>query len=174
MKLFDKILWELDSILRQIHEGNVNEFVNGILSSDRIFLTGMGRSGLITRPFAMRLIQLGINSYIAGDDTTPAISDRDLLIAISGSGETNITKHIVSKAKQLGAKVFLLTIHEKSSIGNISDLIVILPDSPQPVLPLRSAFESASHIFLEGVIMMIMERTGVTEQEMMKRHSNLE
>ncbi len=174
VELSDKILGELGAILHQVNDENVDRFVDGIISAERIFLTGMGRSGLITRPFAMRLMQLGLRVYIVGDATTPATRDGDLLIAISGSGETKMTQYIASKAKELGAKVFLLTIYEKSSIGDISDLIMILPDSTQPVLPLRSAFESASHIFLEAVVIMIMEKRNITQWEMMERHSNLE
>lgn len=174
VELSDKILGELGAILHQTDGKKVDEFVDVIISAERIFLTGMGRSGLIIRPFAMRLMQLGLEVYIVGDATTPALRSGDLLIAISGSGETKITQYIASRAKELGAKVFLLTVNGKSSIGNISDRVIVLPSSPQPVLPLRSAFESASHIFLEAIVMMIMEKLNITQQEMMERHSNLE
>jgi len=173
-ELSDKILGELGSILHQIQGERVEKFLDGIISAKRIFLTGVGRSGLIIRSFAMRLMQLGFHVYIVGDVTSPAISDKDLLIAISGSGETKITHHIVTKAKSLGAKVFLVTIYEKSSIGNISDLIISLPNSPNPILPLRSAFENAAHIFFEETVFLIMEIKGITQDEMMTRHSNLE
>ena len=168
------ILEELSSILRQVDEDSAAELVNGVLASDRIFVTGMGRSGLIARPFAMRLMQMGLESYLVGDATAPAIDKRDLLIAISGSGETKITHHLASTAKSIGARVFLLTAQATSSIANISDLVIVLPKSPQPLLPLGSAFEGAAHIFLDAVVILIMEKLGVTQQEMMERHSNLE
>jgi 6-phospho-3-hexuloisomerase len=173
-ELTDNILMELGSILHQVNDEDTEKFVNGILSTNRIFLTGIGRSGLVIRTFAMRLMQLGFHIYIVGDTTTPAIGSSDLLITISGSGETGITHHIVTRAKNFGAKIFLLTIRAKSSIGNISDLIITLPDSAQPILPLKSAFESSAHIFLEAVIIMIIEKIGITQKEMMDKHSNLE
>ena len=168
------ILEELSSILCQVDEDGAEELVNGVLASDRIFVTGMGRSGLIARPFAMRLMQMGLEAYLVGDATAPAIDKKDLLIAISGSGETKITHHLASTAKSIGAGVFLLTAQATSSIANISDLVIVLPKSPQPVLPLGSAFEGAAHIFLDAVVILIMEKLGVTQQEMMERHSNLE
>ena len=174
LELSSTILEEFSSILRQVDEDSAEELVNGILASDRIFVTGMGRSGLIARPFAMRLMQMGLESYLVGDATAPAIDKRDLLIAISGSGETKITHHVASTAKSLGARVFLLTTQATSSIANISDLVLVLPKLPQPVLPLGSAFEGAVHIFLDAVVILIMEKIGVTQQEMMERHSNLE
>lgn len=173
-ELSDRVLGELGSILHCVDEEIVENLVAGILSSDRVFLAGMGRSGLVTRPYAMRLMQLGLQAYIVGNATTPAIGKGDLLIAVSGSGETRITHHIASAAKSSGARVFLLTGRSASSIGRISDLVIVLPDAPQPVLPLRSAFEGAVYIFLDAVIVLIMEKTGVTCQQMMERHSNLE
>jgi len=173
-ELSDRVLGELGSILHCVDEEAVENLMAGILSSDRIFLAGMGRSGLVTRPYAMRLMQLGLQAYMVGDATTPAIGKGDLLIAVSGSGETRITHHIASAAKGFGARVFLLTGRAASSIGCISDLAIVLPEAPLPVLPLKSAFESAVYIFLDVVTILIMEKTGVTCQQMMERHSNLE
>lgn len=173
-ELLDNVLRELSSILHEVNAGNAEKLVEGILSSDRIFLAGMGRSGLVARSFAMRLMQIGLQVYIIGDATTPAIAKGDLLVAISGSGETSTTYHIASAAKSFGARVFLLTSRDTSRIGEFSDLIIVLPDAPQPILPLKSAFESAAHIFLDAVVILMMKKTEMTEQEMMKRHSNLE
>lgn len=173
-ELSDRILAELTSILHQVHEEDVEKLVEGILSSKRVYLTGMGRSGLIIRPFAMRLMQLGLQAYIVGDAITPAIGKDDLLIAISGSGETGITYHIAAQSKGFGARVFLLTAQTKSRIGDIADLVLVLPKSPQPILPLKSAFEGAVYILFDAVVIMIMEKAGITQQEMMKQHSNLE
>lgn len=173
-ELSDRILEELSSILHQVHEENVKRLVEGVLSSDRIFIVGTGRSGSVARSFAMRLMQLGLRVHVVGDTTTPAAGTGDLLIAISGSGETEIIRHVVSTAKSFGVRVFLLTAQTRSRIGDVSDLVLVLPNSLLRILPLRSAFESAAHIFLEAVIILIMEETGTTPQDMMERHSNLE
>lgn len=173
-ELSDRILGKLGSVLRQVDEEDVEKLVASILSSDQVFIAGMGRSGLMARPFAMRLMQMRFPTYLVGDATTPAIGHGDLLIAISGSGETKITHHIASAAKAAGAKVLLLTAQTKSSIGDISDQKLVLPNASQPALPLKSTFEGAVHILLDAVVILIMEKTGVTQQEMMKRHSNLE
>ncbi len=173
-ELSDRILGELNYILHQVDEKSAETLVERVLSSNRIFITGMGRSGLVARPFAMRLAQIGLQAYLVGDATTPAIGQGDMLIVISGSGETKITHHIASTAKSFGAYVSLLTSQTESKIGDISDLVLVLPNAPEPVLPLGSAFEGAVHILLDAVIILIMEKTGVTQQEMMERHSNLE
>lgn len=173
--IISKVLSEIDSILSQIDKQLVNKLCDKIISAERIFLVGMGRSGLVARSFAMRLMHAGLNVYVVGDVTTPSISEKDLLITISGSGETQIVKYIADRAKSFGANVLLITSNpEKSSIGEISDLSIILPRSNQTVLPLKSAFEISAFIFLDIVVMMIMENKGLSESQIMKRHSNLE
>jgi 6-phospho-3-hexuloisomerase len=170
----DRILTEISSIMNQADDEKVEKLVEAIISSERIFITGLGRSGLVARSFAMRLMHLGFKVLIVGEATTPSIKKGDLLITISGSGETAIVKHIVSKAKELGAIIFLITSKNNTSIGEISDQVLILPEIEEPVLPLKSAFEAVTYILLDAAIIMIMQKTGATSQEMMERHSNLE
>lgn len=169
-----KILDEINSILIQVDEKKVEKLVDAILSSERVFVTGLGRSGLVARSFAIRLMHLGLKSLIVGDITTPAIKKGDLLIAISGSGETPIIHHIVTKAKEAEATVYLITAKGEASISKICDNLVLLPESDKRVLPLKSAFEASAYILLDTVVIMIMNKTGITQQEMMERHSNLE
>ncbi len=173
--LSNRVLSEIDSILSQVEEQSVIQLCEKIISSERIFLAGIGRSGLVARSFAMRLMHAGFVVHVVGDVTTPSIGKKDLLIVISGSGETQIIKYITEKAKSFGADILLITSNpQKSSIGEISDLSIILPKSNQPILPLKSAFEISAFIFLDIVVMMIMENKCLTESQMMKRHSNLE
>ena len=173
-EFLDRSLDELSYILHQVDEDGAKRMLAEILMSDRIFLAGVGRSGLIVRSFAMRLMQVGLQVFVVGDVTTPAIGKGDLLIAISGSGETKTTHHIVSVAKSLGARAFLLTAQTTSSIGDISESVLVLPSAPESTLPLKSAFECAGHFFLEAMVILLMGEMGATQREMMKRHSNLE
>lgn len=170
----DKILEEISEILDQVDSDLVEKLVDELLKADQIFITGLGRSGLVARSFAMRLMHLGLRVLIVGDITTPAINKGDLLIAISGSGETSIIQHIVSKSRELEATIFLITSKANASISKMSDQVIVLPNVNEPVLPLKSAFEAAAYILLDSAVIMIMNKTGITPQEMMKRHSNLE
>ena len=64
---------------------DVADALNG---AKRIFIAGIGRSGLIGKTFAMRLVHMGFLVYIVGDATTPAIQANDLLVIVTGSGTT--------------------------------------------------------------------------------------
>lgn len=93
-----------------LDEDAINEFEEIIMNSKNVFVTGAGRSGLAAKAFAMRLMHLGISSYVVGETISPAIYDDDCIIAISGSGETNT---IVSAARiaKIGVLKYWLLLH---------------------------------------------------------------
>lgn len=94
------ILDEIHSVLEKIDEHAYEKLLSSLLSAKNIFVTGQGRSGLVSRTFAMRLTHIGLNAYCVGDATTPNIDRGDLLIACSSSGSTHITRYIAGLAKK--------------------------------------------------------------------------
>lgn len=173
-KTLDNTINEFAYMLNQVDEKSVERLVDEILSSDRIFIAGMGRSRLVAHPFAMRLMHMGLKAYIVGDTTTPAIGECDLLIVISGSGKTEITHHIAATAQKIGARIFLLTAQPRSKIGDTSDFVLVIPAAERPELPLGSGFEGAVYILFDVLVMLLMQKLGIGQEKMMERHSNLE
>ncbi|MFZ2410681.1 MAG: 6-phospho-3-hexuloisomerase [Candidatus Methanoperedens sp.] len=173
-------------------DGNsVTSLVNGILGSQKIFLMGAGRSGLTAKAFAMRLMHMGFNVYVVGETTAPAVQEDDLVIAVSGSGETPSIASLGAIAKKIGSKLAVVTSNKDSTIGKISDIVVIIPGrSKEDVIledyherrmmghpqlaPLGTIFEISALVFLDAVISEIMVRTGASEAELKKRHTVFE
>src|SRR5690242_18419180 len=83
----DIVAEQVEAIAR-VDDRAVGALLLAIETANAIFLLGEGRSGLVGRMFAMRLMHLGKQAYVVGETITPAIGRGDLLIAISGSGET--------------------------------------------------------------------------------------
>ena len=92
-----------------------------------VFVAGAGRSGLMGRAFAMRLMHLGFKAYVVGETVTPAVRQGDLLIAISGSGNTKSVISVAEKCQAVGAFVVSLTSKEDSVLGDFSSVNVVLP-----------------------------------------------
>ncbi len=173
-------------------DGNsVTSLVNGILGSQKIFLMGAGRSGLTAKAFAMRLMHMGFNVYVVGETTAPAVQEDDLVVAVSGSGETPSIASLGAIAKKIGSKLAVVTSNKDSTIGKISDIVVIIPGrSKEDVIledyherrmmghpqlaPLGTIFEISALVFLDAVISEIMVRTGASEAELKKRHTVFE
>ncbi|GAN35187.1 MAG: 6-phospho-3-hexuloisomerase [Candidatus Brocadia sp. AMX2] len=176
------ILDEIHSVLKKIEEKAYEEFVSNVLSAKNVFVTGQGRSGLVSRTFAMRLTHIGLNAYCVGDATTPNIDRGDLLIACSSSGSTHITRYIAGLARKANATVAAVTSHKNSPLAGQADIVIELPVQEVSTnykndgsIQFRSTlFEQACLVYLDGVILSLVKRLNSSENEMHKRHSNLE
>ena len=82
-------------VLRTVRASELKAFKQAILDSQRIFVTGLGRTGLMARGFAMRLMHLGRRVYHVGDVITPAIRQGDLLVICSRTGRSPVPTRYV-------------------------------------------------------------------------------
>ena len=177
------ILDELNRTLSAVSIADTQKLADAVLDADCVFVAGAGRSGLAVKGFAMRLMHMGLNAYVVGETTTPNIKKGDLLLVGSGSGETaSLTGH-AGKAKTLGATLALVTIFPDSGIGRVADVTVKIP-APTPkvavdtgfrsIQPMGSLFEQSLNLFLDTVILMLMEKKSGDSENMFTRHANLE
>ena len=104
-----KILSELTEVNNQLNTSDIYKLIDLIDISNHIYLTGAGRSGLMIRSFANRLLHLGYNISVVGEISSPHTHPGDLLLISSGSGETKSLISQAEIAKQNGLKVALIT-----------------------------------------------------------------
>ena len=173
-------------------EEDIAKFIEIITTADNIFVTGAGRSGLAAKAFAMRLMHLGLSSYVVGETISPAINAGDCILAISGSGETNTIVTAAKISKKRGAKVLALTSYPESSLGQLADGLIRVKGRTKvevddenylkrqikgnytSLTPLGTAFELTSLVFLDGLVSELMEHMGKTEEDLKNRHTVLE
>ncbi|MDK2919941.1 MAG: 6-phospho-3-hexuloisomerase [Candidatus Petromonas sp.] len=129
----DKLIRQMEAIMKELDNGislidaqESEEIIQAMNNAKRIFLAGSGRSGLVIRAFANRLMHLGNTVYVVGDITTPSIGEEDILFIGSGSGETAGLIVNAKKAKQLGATVILNTTNPQSTLGKLADFKLII------------------------------------------------
>ncbi|GMN99511.1 6-phospho-3-hexuloisomerase [Parageobacillus thermoglucosidasius] len=177
-----EILQELNRTADFIADEEAEKLVNGILQAKKIFVAGAGRSGFMSKSFAMRMMHMGLDAYVVGETITPNLEQDDILIIGSGSGETRSLVSMAEKAKSLGATIALVTIFPASTIGKLADITVKLPGSPKDqadngyktIQPMGSLFEQTLLLFYDAVILRCMEKKGLDSNTMFKRHANLE
>ncbi len=184
---------KIQSIADSIADEEVDAFTHAILSANRIYVMGAGRSGLVAKAFAMRLMHLGFTSFVVGETITPAIEKNDMFIAFSGSGNTKSIADVAQTAKGIGSTIGLITSNKDSTIGMIADVIVVIESQRDAVTdesheydirqmmgehksfaPLGTIFETTSMIFSDALVSHIMEITQTSEGELKKRHTNIE
>jgi len=175
--------------LEKVDKDRVDDFFRMIGRSKNIFVVGAGRSGLVARAFAMRLMHLGFNVFAVGESITPSVKKGDLVIAISGSGETGLTLNAVKTAKKLGANVATVTSFPRSPIAKNSDVVVVikgrivggkkdyvsgqLTGAHEPLTPLGGLFELSTMIFLDAIITRLMKIFREDEADLKGRHANI-
>ncbi len=179
-------------VVEKLSEKDMEKMIDMLIRCQRVFVHGVGRSGLVGRAFATRLSHLKFDVFVVGDTITPAVKEGDLFISISGSGETGSVVNAAKGAKKAGAKVFSLTSNTSSTIAGVSDAILRVKGRTKndhkkkfytseqvmgkhaPLSPLGTLFEDTCQILLDGVIVELMRKLRKTEDDLARRHSNIE
>jgi 6-phospho-3-hexuloisomerase len=184
---------KIRAISNGISDADVNAFIDELLHAKRIYVMGAGRSGLVAKSFAMRLMHLGLQSYVVGETITPAVQKGDAIVVFSGSGKTKSIADIAETGKEIGAHICLITSNPDSRIGHIADCKVIIESQRDDArddaaeyeirqmlgdhksfAPLGTLFETASLILSDAVISRLMEITKTDESALKNRHANME
>ncbi len=179
----DQMLEELGGVFARLAPELAETLMREIESAPRIFGCAVGRSGFILRGFLMRLMHLGLTVYVVGETVTPRLKPDDLLIVISGSGETAQPREVLRRANAVGARTLALTACPDSTIGQEARVSIHIPGTTKLTLAQEptsaqcpgSLFEQASFLFLEGVVLILYKhRLGQNQQEMLSRHADVE
>lgn len=176
------ILREQEELLGRIDRGEEEAFRRELEKAGRLFFTGAGRTMLMLRAMAMRLMQLGRTVYLAGDTNTPAIGPGDLLIAASASGETGSVLLNARKGLEAGARLAVLTASPASSLAALAHCRVWFPVAAEKgggegalssFQPGGSAFEQCLLLWGDGLALSLLEELP-EGSSVMTLHANLE
>ncbi len=178
----DSILEENRRLLQSLSDDAVEDFISGIEAANAIFCSAQGRSGYVLRCFCMRLMHLGYRVYFCGETITPAIGEGDMLVVLSGSGETASTLDSVQIAKDRGAMIFGILGHLSTRIAPLADHSIHLPGTTklsrdsEPVSSQMagSLFEQAAFIFLEAVVLALSKNREEAIDSELRLHAVIE
>ena len=90
MTLIDQVTQEVTEVMGLIDESQLDQAEKLIQKNQRIFVLGAGRSGLMAKGFAMRLMHIGYTVFVIGETITPSIQAGDVLLAVSGSRDRTL------------------------------------------------------------------------------------
>ena len=181
MDLINQVLDEVNTVMHKVDEKQIDEAKTLIDKNKRIFILGSGRSGLIAKSFAMRLMQIGYKVFVIGETITPSIQPGDILVSMSGSGKTSQVIELTKKASQNKVKVLGVTSNPDSPLAKLSDKYLIIPgttkDSSNGVKSIQllsSLFDQAAHITLDILTLKIARRDHISNRSARNTHSNME
>lgn len=193
----DQMAESIKKTTAMLDRAETSAFFNRMLSAERIYVAGAGRSGLIARAYAMRMLHLGYDVYVVGETITPAMQPGDTLVVFSGSGETRTMATYCTTVKALGGYVCLITASPNSTMAKNADCVVNLGDLTgyyrgdtstfeerqmtgqyrsvsSAFAPLGTMFEALALIFSDAVISALMEAKKEGAPELKGRLTNME
>ncbi|KYK28654.1 MAG: hypothetical protein AYK23_00275 [Candidatus Proteinoplasmatales archaeon SG8-5] len=168
----------IERITQTLEASDVKErdqFMDTILATDKIFIYGVGRSGLVAKSFAIRLVQLGLKVFFIGETVTPIVEPNDLVIIISNTGQTMSAVQTANIVRRVGATVVAITSRDHSKLAHAASVVIHLQtgtaDEDSELAPLGTVFEDSTQIFLDGIVSNLAKKMGASESKMRARHS---
>ena len=170
---------KIKDILNNVSKDEIDKVKKLFLSSNRIFVYGAGRSGLLAKAFAIRLVHLGFQTFVIGETITAPVKKGDLVIIVSGSGETIPAVMTAEIAHNLDAYVVSITGKKTSKIAKYADVTLYISATCNDIerkkfAPLGTLFEASVWILLDGFIAELLVSKNETEETMRSRHATLE
>lgn len=176
------IINELDATTQGIDDQQVRALITAIEQAEKVFFVGVGRVLLSLEAIAKRLAHLGVECHIVGEITEPAITDKDLLIVGSGSGESLFPVSIAKKAKSFNVKVAHIGANPNCTMSEYSDVFVQVPTTTKfasvnevnSIQPMTSLFEQTLLLLGDTIALMIVTEKHTDLHSLWQHHANLE
>ena len=146
-------------------------------SKGRIIVTGMGKSGHIGRKIAASLASTGTPSFFvhpaeASHGDLGMITEDDVVIAISNSGESKELIDILNYCKRFGITIIAVTKNPESSLGKAGNVVLALPNDgeacPLGLAPTNST--TATLVLGDILTVGLIERKGFSKEDFNDRH----
>jgi 6-phospho 3-hexuloisomerase len=139
------------------------------------FVYGAGRSGIIGRAFAMRLVQTGLTAYVIGESVTPIVRKGDAVFILSGAGESQSSVQTANIVRREGAELVVVTARATSKLAHAATLLIAF-DFPEDaerrrLAPLGTLFEATSLVLTDALVAELMRVRHETEASMRRRHA---
>jgi len=161
--------------LDRIDGATIARAVAVLNEAPQIFVYGAGRSGIIGRAFAMRLVQAGLRAYVIGESVTPIVRRGDAVFILSGQGESYSSIQTANIVRREGADLVVLTGRRGSKLAHTATLLLVIefPEDAERATfaPLGTLFESASLRLTDALVAELLRARGETEESMRRRHA---
>ena len=167
----------LENILQNIDDGFVRAVEMIVACRGTVFLTGMGKAGIVGRKIASTLSSTGtpavaLNPAEAVHGDVGMVRREDVVIAISNSGETDEVLKVIPIIKRAGAKVISITGNPESSMAAMSDIAlncsVRREACPMGLAPTASS--TAALALGDAIAMSVLDERGFKKDDFARSH----
>jgi arabinose-5-phosphate isomerase len=179
-EVFDVEIAALKSVRAQLDdafESAVALVTETIEGRGKVVIIGIGKSGNIGQKIAATLTSTGstavvLNPVDALHGDLGIVNERDLVLALSYSGESEELVNLVPALKRFPVKIIALTGAPKSSLARYSDLVlnVRVPKEACPFNLAPTASTTAMLVMGDALAMAVLQARGFKQSDFAKYH----
>lgn len=143
----------------------------------RVVVSGMGKSGHVARKIAATLASTGTPAFFvhpgeASHGDLGMITQKDVVLALSNSGETDELLAILPLIKRQGVPLILMTGNPDSSLAAMADvhLDVSVPEEACPLGLAPTASTTAALVMGDALAIALLEARGFTSEDFARSH----
>ena len=143
----------------------------------RVVVTGMGKSGLVGKKIAATLASTGTPAFFlhpaeASHGDLGMVTERDAIIAISNSGETEELVGLIPFLKRFRVKLISMTGNVNSTIAKASDvsLDIAVKEEACPMGIVPTASTTAAMAMGDALAVCLLIRRGLNEEDFARFH----
>jgi len=166
LALVDRLDDSFDRAVRMLHE-----------CQGRVIVTGMGKSGIISRKIAATLASTGTSAFFlhpaeATHGDLGVIQPSDLLLPISHSGETQEVLRLLEAIRRIGPKIVAITGNPASTLALAADVALDCQVSEEacPLNLVPTASTTAALALGDALCMTLLVEKGFREEDFAMIH----
>src|SRR5438552_1995439 len=179
-EVFDIELAGLKAVRAQLDrtfDRAVELMVHALRQRAKIVVVGVGKSGNVGQKIAATLTSTGstavlLHSVDALHGDLGIVSDGDIILALSYSGESEEMVNLIPALKRFSVKIICLTGTPKSSVARYSDVVlnvrVVKEACPFNLAPTAST--TAMLVMGDALAMAVLQARGFKKQDFAKHH----
>lgn len=137
----------------------------------RLIVSGMGKSGHIARKIAATFASTGTMAYFvhpseASHGDMGMVSEDDVIIMMSNSGETAELSALLTYAKRFDIPIIALARREKSMLIDMADIPVVLPDIAEAsITGAPTTSTTMMLVYCDALSMAVLQRKGFSRED---------
>jgi arabinose-5-phosphate isomerase len=162
----------LGQLSASLGEAFVSAVETVFTAQGRVIVTGVGKSGHVGRKIAATLASTGqpahfVHAAEASHGDLGMISQGDVVVAISKSGEAKELADILAYTRRFEIPSIAITAVATSSLGTAADIVLLLPDAPEATADVNAPTTSTTlQIALgDALAVALLERRGFTAND---------
>ena len=143
----------------------------------RVVVSGMGKSGHIARKIAATLASTGTPSFFvhpgeASHGDLGMITQKDVVLALSNSGETDELLMILPLIKRQGIPLIAMTGNSNSSLARLADVHIdtSVPAEACPLGLAPTSSTTAALVMGDALAIALLEARGFTDEDFARSH----